>query len=95
LEPFFRVVDTISWYTLLTKVLIINNFYAYQFIGTRTNQVDPDLVDITQNKKMFRTFLGTSEDGQRMLVVKHFVCVLYGCEKQFEVAVSLNHDVMT
>ena len=26
---------------------------------------------------------------------KHFLHVYYGCGKQFEVAVSLNHDVMT
>jgi hypothetical protein len=27
-------------------------------------------------------------------VLKNFVHVLYGCMKQFEVAVSFNHDVM-
>ena len=32
---------------------------------------------------------------QHMNVLKHFVYVQYGCGKQFEVAVSLNHDVMT
>jgi hypothetical protein len=29
-----------------------------------------------------------------MNVLKHFVYVSDGCGKQFEVAVSLNHDVM-
>ncbi len=33
--------------------------------------------------------------GQHTNVLKHCVYVLYGCRKQFEVAVSLNHDVMT
>jgi hypothetical protein len=28
-------------------------------------------------------------------VLKHFVYVQYGCGKQFEVAVSLNHDIIT
>ena len=28
-------------------------------------------------------------------VLKHFVYVQYGCRKQFELAVSLNHDVLT
>jgi hypothetical protein len=34
-------------------------------------------------------------DGQYMMVLKVFVYVKYGCEKQFEVFVSLNHDVRT
>ncbi len=34
-------------------------------------------------------------NGQHMNVIKHFVCVLYGCGKQFEFAVNLNHDVVT
>ena len=34
-------------------------------------------------------------DGQQIDVLKHFVYVLYGWGKQFEVAVSLNIDVMT
>ncbi len=33
--------------------------------------------------------------GQHINVLKHFVYVQCGCRKQFEVAVSLNHDVMT
>ncbi len=33
--------------------------------------------------------------GQHINVLKHFVYVLYECRKRFEVAVSLNHDVMT
>jgi len=33
--------------------------------------------------------------GQHINVLKHFVYVLNGCRKQFEVAVSLNHDKMT
>jgi hypothetical protein len=33
--------------------------------------------------------------GQHMNVLKHSVYVLYGCGKQFEVAVSHHHDVMT
>ncbi len=32
---------------------------------------------------------------QHINVLKHFVYALYGCRKQFEVAVRLNHDVMT
>ncbi len=31
---------------------------------------------------------------KHMNVLKHFVYVLSGCEKQFEVAVSLTHDIM-
>ena len=31
--------------------------------------------------------------GQRINVLKHFVYVLYGCNKQFKVAVSRNLDV--
>ncbi len=30
--------------------------------------------------------------GQNINVLKHLVHVQYGCGKQFEVAVSLNHD---
>ena len=33
--------------------------------------------------------------GQHLDVLKHSVCVQYGCGKQFEVAVSHHHDVMT
>jgi hypothetical protein len=33
--------------------------------------------------------------GQHINVLKYFELVLYGCGKQFEVAVSLNHDIMT
>jgi hypothetical protein len=33
--------------------------------------------------------------GQYINLLTHFVYVLYGWGKQFEVAVSLNHDVMT
>ncbi len=33
--------------------------------------------------------------GQHINVFKHFVYIQYRCRKQFEVAVSLNHDVMT
>ncbi len=33
--------------------------------------------------------------GQHINVLEHFVHVWYGCRKQFEVAVSLNHAVMT
>jgi hypothetical protein len=33
--------------------------------------------------------------GQHINVLKHFVYVLYGCRKQFEVAVSLNHEIIT
>jgi hypothetical protein len=33
--------------------------------------------------------------GQHINVLKYFVYAQYGCGKQFEVAVSLNHDVMT
>jgi hypothetical protein len=32
---------------------------------------------------------------QHINVLKHFVYVKYGCRKQFEVAISLNHDIMT
>ena len=33
--------------------------------------------------------------GQHINVLKHFVYVSHGYRKQFEVAVSLNHDVIT
>jgi hypothetical protein len=33
--------------------------------------------------------------GQHINVLKHSVYVQYGCGKQFEVAVSHHHDVMT
>ncbi len=33
--------------------------------------------------------------GQHINVLKHSIYVKYGCGKKFEVAVSLNHDVMT
>jgi hypothetical protein len=33
--------------------------------------------------------------GQHMNVLKHSVYVQYGCGKQFEVAVSHHHDIMT
>ena len=33
--------------------------------------------------------------GQHINELKHCVYVKYGCRKQFEIAVSLNHDVMT
>ncbi len=33
--------------------------------------------------------------GQHIKALKHFVYVKYGCLKQFEVAVSLNHDIIT
>jgi len=32
--------------------------------------------------------------GKHINVLKHFVYVKYGCRKQFEVAVSLNHDII-
>ncbi len=35
------------------------------------------------------------DHGQHINVLKHFVYVLCGCRKQFELAVSLNYDVMT
>ena len=33
--------------------------------------------------------------GEYINVLNHFVYVQYGCGKQFEVAVSLNHDIIT
>ncbi len=34
-------------------------------------------------------------NGQHINVLKHFVHVFDGCGKQFELAVSLNHDIIT
>jgi len=33
--------------------------------------------------------------GQHINVLKHFLHILLGCGKQFEVAVSLKHETMT
>ena len=33
--------------------------------------------------------------GQHINMLKHFVCFKYRCKKQFEVAISLNHDLLT
>jgi hypothetical protein len=34
-------------------------------------------------------------NGQHTNVLKQCVCVNYGCAMQFEVAISLNHDLIT
>ncbi len=57
---------------------------------------------VTQNHKVWAKKGGYNclrllpyEHGQHIYVLKHFIYVWCGCRKQFQLAVSLNHDVMT
>ena len=46
--------------TCNNKLLWVN-FYTYQFIGTHTNQLDPNLVEISQNNKFCLELFGGLE----------------------------------
>jgi hypothetical protein len=57
---------------------------------------------VTQSPKLWAKYGGYNcvrlllyDNGQHITRLKHFVYVLYGCWKQFEVAVRFNHDIMT
>ncbi len=57
---------------------------------------------VTQNPKLWAKEAGYNclrlppfSHKQHINMLKHFVYVLCGCRKHFELAVSLNHDVMT
>ncbi len=57
---------------------------------------------VTQRPKVWAKYCGYNcvrlilyAHGQHINGLKHFVNVLYGCWKQFEVAVRHNHDIMT
>ncbi len=66
---------------------IITSFWLHKW--PRPSKSDPSRVDIIYLRLM------TYAHGQHINVINHFVYVQCGCRKQFDVAVSLNYDIMT
>jgi hypothetical protein len=58
-----------------------------------TSDPEPQNLSLLQWVNCLRLLLHAY--GQHINVLKQFVYVKYGCVKQFEVAVSLNCDIMT
>jgi hypothetical protein len=74
--PQVLLLDAIYWFMLLTKVSTCNNkliwvkYYKNQFIGMHTNQLDPDLVDISQNNKFcLEPFGGLQRGGNKCVTI--------------------------
>ncbi len=66
---------------------ISTSFWLHKWPST--SKSDPSSVGIIYLRLM------PYAHGQHINVLKHFVYVQCGCRKQFEVAVSLNYDIMT
>ncbi len=66
-------------------------YYSYVAIEYIAPSFSPARTDLAL--KLLR--LLPYANGQHINVTKYCMHVLYECGKQFEVAVSLNHDIMT